>query len=349
MRAVWVGRAGGLEALVDAALPLPAPGPGQVRVRVVCAGFNPVDAAWRRGEHLPPLPGVLGRDFSGVVDAVGEALDPRAPRFEVGDAVLGYAGRASNGTYAEHLCLPVELLGAKPEHLGFEHAAALPVAWLTAARIRSRLGPLDPELDDVFVTGASGAVGSLLIEVLRGEGLAVSATTSSDPGARHLRALGVAPERIVRVDRGGPEDWARAAKARVGPATHLVDLAGGALKNLCFALAPVDGDVLSVVEEPPDFSLNLWDERTSPLVRRSLRFAFVQLGSTLLIDQPARWSGYGRGVGRAAEAAAQGRLSTYLSGVSSVGPLGAEAARAAHRKLESGAVRGKLVMRVSDP
>lgn len=351
MRAIWVEQPGGLEVLEDRELPLPEPGQGEVRVRVKAVGLNPVDAAWRRGEHLPPLPGVLGRDFSGVVDALGPGVVPRnclGCDLDVGVPVLGYAGRASNGTYAEYLCLPVELVGRLRPSLGFERAASLPVAILTADRLLTKLRTPLADDEAVLVTGASGAVGTLVTLVLVREGRPVMATTSSDAGAEHLVRLGVKPDHIIRVDRGGPERWLAQVEDVEGGTHAAVDLAGGRLKHFCLeALLGMHGELFTIVEEPEELARMLWDERTSPVLRKSLGVFFVQLSSGLLFDDRSLWeSFYGHRLHVLADGAAMNGIDPFFETLTVLGPLSAETARKGHALLDARAARGKLVITV---
>jgi len=329
VKAIWVSAPGAPEVLVERALPIPEPGPGEVRVRIAAAAFNPVDAAWRRGEHGAPLPGVLGRDFSGVVDALGEGV----AGFRIGEAVLGYGGRASNGSYAECLCLPAELLGRVPPGLDLARAAALPVVGLTALRVRDAA----TGAKRCLVTGASGAVGRLVVQLAEAECVA---TTSSDTGEAQLRELGVPPAKIVRVDRIPRADWAEAVGA-LGEIDGAVDLVGGELKKLCFEVVAPGSRVVSVVEEPADFPVPVWDEVSSPLVTRSLGFQFVQLGAVLRHGPRSRWARYGADVEWLAREVGAGRV---WNPVEIVGSLSAETAREAHRRIEKGTHRAKLVM-----
>ncbi len=128
MKTVAIDQFGGPEVFAEKDLPVPKPSRPEVRVKIVTAGFNPVDAKIRSGVYGGDLSPVLGIDFSGIIDAVG---DPKG-EFQVGDEVFGMAfGPSSNGSYAEYTCVPAEFIAKKPKNLSFEQAAAVPIAYLT--------------------------------------------------------------------------------------------------------------------------------------------------------------------------------------------------------------------------
>lgn len=332
---------GGVEQLVDADWPLPEPGPGAVRVRIRAASFNPVDLVVREGGFGGRLPQVLGRDLAGVVDAVGEGVTGLA----VGDEVYSYlGGQGSNGSHAEYACVPAVLVVPKPSRLSFAEAAALPVvaltAWQSISRARVRRG------EAVFVVGGSGGVGSLALQLLRHVGAhPVLTTAGSDTSADYLvRQLGVEPRHILRYREVPPERWSEAVLAMNGgrPVPVTLDFVGGAMKELCFAVAEVEGRVVSIVEEPADSPLNLWDENRSALIIRSLEFHFVQLGARARHAPRETWSVYREQLETLSGFIEQGVL--RAPAVRTVGPLSAATAREAHRLLEEGHVQGKLVM-----
>jgi NADPH:quinone reductase-like Zn-dependent oxidoreductase len=128
MRAVQFEQFGDPEVLEIVEVPDPHPAAGQIRVRVHAAGINPIDWKVRRGGPMADeLPQRTGREAAGVVDELGEGVDDVA----VGDGVFGFA--AGGGGVAE-LVLMSDYAPIAPS-LDFAHAAALPVAIETAARV----------------------------------------------------------------------------------------------------------------------------------------------------------------------------------------------------------------------
>ena len=164
----------------------PQPGSGEVRILVKAAGVNPVDAKIRSGKRASgPLdaPARLGADAGGIIDAVGEDV----VGFQVGDAVIA---RGLRGGYATHVIATPRNLTPKPTSMSFEQAAAVGVPVGTAYQV---LRSVRLASDDVVLVHAgAGAVGQAVIQFAVAEGAVVIATASSVNHDR-LRALGALP------------------------------------------------------------------------------------------------------------------------------------------------------------
>jgi NADPH:quinone reductase-like Zn-dependent oxidoreductase len=182
MKAIVFDRFGGPDVLREADIEVPQPGPGQVRVRVKAAGLNALDGKIRSGmmEAVRPTttPAVPGGELAGTVDALGEGVTG----VQVGDGVLGWS---DTGSYAEYaLATNVAL---KPAGLLWQDAAALPVGSETAERVLSMLGVAAGET--VLMHGASGAVGTLAVQLAVARGARVIATAGPS-NQDYLAALG---------------------------------------------------------------------------------------------------------------------------------------------------------------
>jgi NADPH:quinone reductase-like Zn-dependent oxidoreductase len=182
MKAIVFDRFGGPEVLHEADIDVPQPGPGQVRVRVKAAGLNALDGKIRSGmlEAVYPttFPAVPGGELAGVVDALGEGVED----VQVGDEVLGWS---DTGSYAEYALATI--VAPKPAALGWQHAAALPVAGETAERVLKLLGVAAGET--VLMHGAAGAVGTLAVQLATARGARVIGTAG--PGNQeYLASLG---------------------------------------------------------------------------------------------------------------------------------------------------------------
>jgi NADPH:quinone reductase-like Zn-dependent oxidoreductase len=178
MRAIVYDTYGPPEVLESRLVPSPEPGPGQVRVRVRAAGLNPKDSLLRRGklrrlagDHFPRR---VGFDVAGVVNALG----PGVTRFRPGDEVFGMKNGWDGGTVAEEVCLDVDELTFKPARLGFEEAAAVPLAALTALQALRDHGVLTAG-QRLLIHGASGGVGLFAIQLARLMGAQVTTTSSA--------------------------------------------------------------------------------------------------------------------------------------------------------------------------
>src|SRR5437762_522640 len=123
MKAVVLHEAGDPGVLRYEEVDRPEPGDGDVLIRVHAASVNPIDWKYRRGLAQRALPGVLGNDVSGTVEA------SRADGFAEGDEVFGIA---ASGGYAEFAVSPAAVIAKKPTGVSHEDAASIPVAGLTA-------------------------------------------------------------------------------------------------------------------------------------------------------------------------------------------------------------------------
>jgi NADPH:quinone reductase-like Zn-dependent oxidoreductase len=344
MHAVVIERFGGVEQLEWRAWPLPEPQPGELRVRIRAVSVNPVDWKMRQGRAGGALPMILGRDCAGWVDAVGAGVSG----FEVGQGVIGaLLGPRSNGAYATHACAPAAFFGPRPETLTFAQAAALPVAGMTAydsliVKARIRAG------DAVFIAGGTGGVGTFAIPLARRLGAETVLTSAgSEESADYLtRHLGVAPQHILRYRGRSLEDLERAVLGMNGgqPVSVAFDFAGGDMKRLCCRVVGFDGHVVTTVEEPPQFDLDVWSGGGSLLGRRSASLHLVSLGARARHGGPAEWSVYGDMLESLGRWCDTGHLPPPA--VTLLGALSTETIRHAHTLLESGHARGKLVLTV---
>jgi len=174
--------------------------PGEVLIRSHYSGVNYKDAlaATGAGKVIRRFPCVGGVDVSGVVVSSTDA------RFKSGDEVLvtGYGmGVSHDGGFAEYARVPAEWVVPLPQGLSLHDAMALGTAGFTAALSIHRLeqNELQPESGKVIVTGATGGVASLAIQMLAQRGYHVVALTGKDSEHNHLRSLG-ASEVLSRND-----------------------------------------------------------------------------------------------------------------------------------------------------
>jgi NADPH:quinone reductase-like Zn-dependent oxidoreductase len=161
-------------------LPIPEPGAGQVRVKVHAASVNPVDwkIAARAAAGSSQTP---GRDFAGVIDAVG----PSAGQWKVGDPVIG----VGSGSYAEYVVASVNAIAAKPKNMSFAEAAGVGVVGETAWRAIVTVANVQKG-QRVLIHGGAGGVGSSAVQVAKARGAYVIATASAR-NHDFLKTLGV--------------------------------------------------------------------------------------------------------------------------------------------------------------
>lgn len=180
-------------------LPVPAPGPGEVRVRVRAAAVNFPDLLMTRGAYQlkPELPFVSGLEFAGEVDAVGEGV----AGWRAGDPVVG--GNRF-GAMAEYAVVPEGALRAKPAALGWEAAAAYPVAYLTAYVALVRGARIEAG-ETLLVHGAAGGVGLATVDLAQALGARVIAAASSVEKREAVARL-YAPDAVIAAAPGFRED-----------------------------------------------------------------------------------------------------------------------------------------------
>jgi acyl transferase domain-containing protein/aryl carrier-like protein len=177
-------RPGTLEGLGFQTLRRRPPGPGEVEIEVVAAGLNFSDVMKALGLYpgLPDGPVPLGAECSGRVTAIG----PDVTGLSVGEEVVAVAGFA----LGSHVLARAELVVPRPARLGFEEAAALPIAMLTAEYALETLGRLSAG-ETVLIHSASGGVGLAAIQVARRAGARIFATAGTPEKRAYLRALGI--------------------------------------------------------------------------------------------------------------------------------------------------------------
>ncbi|AZO22090.1 MULTISPECIES: NADP-dependent oxidoreductase [unclassified Mesorhizobium] len=187
MRAVIQNSVGGPDVLFVAEQPDPSPKPGEVLVRVEAAGINPVDGAVRGGFYplLGEPPFILGWDISGTVEALGAGVTA----FKVGDDVFGMPRFPKQvGAYADLAAAPADEIAIKPAGIDHVHAAALPLAGLTAWQGLVRHGRIQSG-QRVLIHAGAGGVGHLAVQIAKARGAHVVSTAS--PGKLDfVRSLG---------------------------------------------------------------------------------------------------------------------------------------------------------------
>lgn len=176
---------GGPDVLRIEPLEVPAPAADEVRVRVVACGLNPVDAKLRLGRSRMqlPLPVRVGREFSGLVEAMGAAVTDLA----LGQQVFG---SIPQGCAAEHLVAPARAVAAVPNGLSLERAAGLSLAGQTAWDALASQHLVAGQT--IVVSAAAGGVGGILAQLAVARGIRVIGTASAE-NHEWLRSRGIEP------------------------------------------------------------------------------------------------------------------------------------------------------------
>jgi NADPH:quinone reductase-like Zn-dependent oxidoreductase len=309
MKAIEFHRCGAPEVLklVDRVQPRPAE--GELLVRVRAAGLNPRDFKVRSSNAMRlsfgiKLPAVLGNDIAGEVAELGEGVAD----FSIGDPVMAMLELRKPGAYAEYAVVPARLAARKPDNLDFPHAAALPLAGLTALQLLRRCPQLGQPIS-VLINGASGGVGSFAVQIAKAFDARVTGVTSTR-NLELVRSLGA--DAVLDYTTSEPLG---------GPYDAVIDTVG----NLSFWRArrclTASGTYASCIPEPGVFFSAAVSSRAHAVIVKPSGSELAQL----------------------AELVVQGKL---LPRVERTFSFDEEAVMAAHRHLETSRTRGKLVLSI---
>lgn len=309
MRAVRIHNYGGPEVLRFEDAPRPTPGSGELLIRIHAAAVNPVDwkvrAGYLKGRIPYPLPFIPGWDVSGVVEATG----PGVTKFRKGDAVYARPDIARNGAYAEYIVVRESEVALKPRSVDHVHAAAIPLAGLTAWQALFDVAGLKAG-QRILIHAAAGGVGSFAVQLAKWKGSYVIGTASAH-NQRFLRELGV----------DEPIDY---GKTRFEHVAHDVDVVfdtiGGDTQQRSWQVLKKGGILVSIVSPPSA------EEAAKHGVRSG--YVFVQPNAAELAE--------------IAKLVDSGKVKSI---VETVLPL--SEARRAQELSETGHARGKIVLQVA--
>jgi NADPH2:quinone reductase len=182
-RVARIERTGGPEVIQWIDVDLPPPGPGEVRIRTTAVGVNFIDTYFRSGLYPIALPGGVGIEGAGAVEALGDGVTTLA----VGDRVATYG--PTLGSYATHRNLAAASLFRLPDSIDDETAAAVLLKGCTAEFLAERCGRVQPGWT-VLVHASAGGVGQILVRWLKAIGANVIGTVGSEAKAAVARAAG---------------------------------------------------------------------------------------------------------------------------------------------------------------
>lgn len=311
MRVVGVVDPGGPEALQVHEVPdPPAPGAGKVKVRVHAATVNPTDTYMRNGAYIPMLkdaspPYIPGMDAAGVVTEVGEGVT----RVAVGDAVMAVVlpTRPEGGAYAGQIVVREGSVTQAPAGTSHAEAATLPMNGLTARLTLDKLA-LEPG-QTIAVTGAAGAYGGYVVQLAKADGLHVIAD-ASETDEQLVRDLGA--DVVVR---RGDDVAERILEAAPGGVDAIAD--GSVQQSLLLPALRDGGGFASVraYEGEP---------------QRDITFHTIWI---------SEYATAGEKLDELRDLAEKGAITLRVART-----FAADDAHEAHRLLEAGGVRGRLVI-----
>ena len=332
MRAVALSRFGGPEVLQVRDLATPSPGPGEILVKVAYAGVNPAD--WKDREGLTAafmgatFPYTPGFDAAGTVAAIGSEVT----HFEPGDRVFTASdhGQGKPGSYAEYVLASDTAVAAVPDALPLDVAACIPVAGLTAwqALFAPDKGALPQDAAEppvVFVNGGAGGVGSFAVQFARHAGARVVASCGPDNIA-YVQQLGA--ERVIDYRQGTAADALR--QAYPDGVDLLLDAVGASSLAAPLELVKRGGTLVSVPTLVDDGDVDAAIAAATAAGKRKV-FAFmndrnVKDELTLIADL----------------------LVTGTIRAPQIKHFALDEVARAHRQLQAGHVRGKLVLAISE-
>jgi len=348
MKTVAIQSFGGCDQFKDIELPIPEVKENNVRIKLIASSFNPVDYKMRNGMFGGDFPMVLGHDGSGVIDEIGTGVT----NFKKGDEVYAFifGHPKSNGAYAEYVSLPQQFVAHKPKSLSFEDAAGIPLVGLTALCVVQRAKAVKGQA--AFVAGASGGVGSIVVQLLRDIGAyPIVATAGSDESAEYIHShLKIPKEHIVKYNNKDRATLATEVK-NLSPNKSgfpiAIDLWGNEMKKLAFDVLSIDGHVLTIVEEDHDFITPLFPSNKQPssLFGVNGSFTMVFIGArALAAKEPSDWAVYGQGLEELAKLIDAGKVTAPK--ITNIGHLKASEVVKAHKELENGHIKGKLIISI---
>jgi NADPH:quinone reductase-like Zn-dependent oxidoreductase len=191
MKAAFIERHGGPEVLQYGEMPDPVAAPGQVLVDIVAASVNGADWKVRDGSANPisRFPYILGRDFSGVVAALGEGVTD----LRIGDEVFGVCDVGQEGAYAEKIAIKAAIVAKKTDRLSHVDAAALALTGITAICAVEDTLKLQAG-ETILIQGGAGGVASFAIQFAKHLGARVITTASA---ANHDYLSGIGADEII--------------------------------------------------------------------------------------------------------------------------------------------------------
>lgn len=324
MRAIAITKPGGPEVLAVVDRPTPEPSRGEVRVRIRATAVNRADLLQRMGAYPAP-PGepadIPGLELAGEVDALG----PDATRFAIGDRVMGLVG---GGGYAEFVVTHERALARIPDGISFEHAAAIPEAFVTAhdAMLQAQLRGGE----SLLVHAVGSGVGTAACQLGRAFGARVIGTARTPDKLERAKSLGL--------DQGIVPDAGKFADAvkRLEPdgVATVLELVGGAYLDEDLRCIQLLGRIVLVglmagVRESIDLAL---------ILRRRARILGTQLRARPLEDKLAAMRAFEAQV---VPLFARGLVAPVVDTI-----MDLDHAAAAHTRMQTNVGFGKIVLRV---
>ena len=305
MKAVKINEYGDESVLDYTDVERPAPQADEVLVKVHVAAVNPVD--WKIRDGLgemfglqPPI--ILGCEIAGTVEAIGGDVKD----FQQGDAVYGYIGSHAGG-YAEYAIAKADEIAPKPESLDFENAAAIAVGALTSWQAIFDLANLQNG-QRILITGASGGVGSLAVQLAKAKGSFVIGTAS---GKNEAFVRGLGADEFIDYTKKKFEELVKDVDV-------VFDTVGGDTLTRAFQTLKKGGFLVTTVQPPPEEKAKEFGVNASMVEAQPSAKQLAEINQ--LIDE--------------------GKLKTHTATVLPLAEV-----KKAHQLSKSGRTRGKIILK----
>lgn len=306
--------------------PKPEVKDGHVLVKIAASSVNTVDTMIRKiGKDLPlspEAPAILGMDFAGTIESLGDGVEG----FSLGDEVYGCAGGLAElpGTLADFIVADSRLLALKPKNLSMREAAALPLVGITAYEGLTRAGLASGQ--KVLVHGGSGGVGHIALQLAKERGAEVYSTGGGEKQLALIQSLGATP---IHYKTETVSDYV--TKHTGGRGFDLVfDSVGGLNMAKSFEAAALNGQVASTV------ALCEMDLSTAHFKGLSLHVVFMLIP---MLHNHER-SEHGKILAKLTQIIEAGHLKPVLD----ESHFSLEEVGQAYARLESGKAMGKIVI-----
>jgi NADPH:quinone reductase-like Zn-dependent oxidoreductase len=219
------------------------------------------------------FPHILGRDFSGVVSALGQGVND----LKLGDAVFGVTDQGQEGAYAEKIAIKAAIIAKKSSKLSHEEAAAMALTGLTAIWALEDTAKLKRG-ERILIQGGAGGVAGFAIQLARHIGAEVITTAS---GRNHAYVKSLGADRIIDYQK---EDFAKT----VSDCDVVFDTVGGAVRAGCYRVLKPGGRLVWIAGAPEGFKVPRGDVETlRPAVTRD-RAHLERMNA--LVEAGAVWS-----------------------------------------------------------
>lgn len=310
-------------------IPIPEIRAGHVLVKVYATSVNPIDCKIRSGAVpgiAPEFPAILHGDVAGTVESVGEGVS----HFKKGDEIFGNAGglRGLGGALAEYMLVDAKLIAKKPKSLSMQEAAALPLVSITAWEALFTKAKLEKGMNILIQAGAGG-VGHIAVQLAKWRGAKVYATVRKPENIPLVKSFGA--DEIINTAEEDVEEYKLRLTNGLG-FDLIFDTVGGVNLDNSFAAAGVNGKIVTIAARST--------HDLTPMHNKGLSLYCVLLLLPILSNQNREH--HGKILEKIARLVDEGKLKPLID----PHHFTLEEISEAHKLLESGKAKGKVVISV---